>query len=227
MAGTKKTGLGRSLIKQRFKTNPNSFINDDGMVKNSYTTFDDLNQHVNMNSVTQENDLDAFLTSAELAGTDFTAERLNITVVSSPSSTKNPFLLTKEEEKEKLKLHAIHKEALTIPRRPSWDSNTTAQELQKKERESFLDWRRGLVFLEEEKGLILTPYERNIEVWRQLWRVIEKSELVVQIVDARNPLFFRSEDLQKYVKQVSQSKANLLLVNKSDLLTVAQRSFFN
>ena len=98
---------------------------------------------------------------------------------------KNPFLLSKSEEKEALRQHDLYKEALTIPRRPEWNQDTTANELQKMERESFLDWRRGLVFLEEEKGLILTPYERNIEVWRQLWRVIERSELVVQIVDGR------------------------------------------
>lgn len=28
--------------------------------------------------------------------------------------------------------------------------------------------------LEEEKKLILTPFERNLEFWRQLWRVIER-----------------------------------------------------
>jgi large subunit GTPase 1 len=56
----------------------------------------------------------------------------------------------------------------------------------------------------------------------------------VQIVDARNPLGFRCEDLETYVKEVgtgndSELKAgagkrrNLLLVNKSDLLTESQR----
>lgn len=36
-----------------------------------------------------------------------------------------------------------------------------------------------------------TPFEKNLNVWRQLWRVIERSDVVVQIVDARNPLVFR------------------------------------
>ena len=70
----------------------------------------------------------------------------------------------------------------------------------------------------------MTPFERNLEVWRQLWRVIERSDLVVQIVDARNPLLFRCEDLDKYVKEVDERKSNLLLVNKSDLLTLNQRT---
>jgi large subunit GTPase 1 len=46
---------------------------------------------------------------------------------------------------------------------------------------------------------------------------------VVQIVDARNPLLFRSEDLESYVKHVDPRKENLLLVNKADMLTVEQR----
>jgi large subunit GTPase 1 len=35
-----------------------------------------------------------------------------------------------------------------------------------------------------------TPFEKNLEVWRQLWRVIEKCDIIIQIVDARNPLLF-------------------------------------
>jgi large subunit GTPase 1 len=77
--------------------------------------------------------------------------------------------------------------------------------------------------LQEEEGLLLTPFERNLEVWRQLWRVIERSQLIVQIVDARNPLLFRSEDLDTYVKEVDPKKRNLLLINKADFLTKSQR----
>jgi large subunit GTPase 1 len=42
-------------------------------------------------------------------------------------------------------------------------------------------------------------------------------------VDARNPLLFRSEDLERYVKDVDPRKENLLLVNKADMLTLEQR----
>jgi large subunit GTPase 1 len=80
-----------------------------------------------------------------------------------------------------------------------------------------------LIRLQEEHGLILTPFEKNIEVWRQLWRVIERSDLVVQIVDARNPLFFYSTDLVTYVKEIDDQKKCLLLVNKADMLTPRQR----
>ena len=53
--------------------------------------------------------------------------------------------------------------------------------------------------------------------------MIERSDLVVQIVDARNPLLFRTEDLEKYVLELDPDKRNLLLVNKADLMTLEQR----
>ncbi|KHJ83860.1 hypothetical protein OESDEN_16435 [Oesophagostomum dentatum] len=42
--------------------------------------------------------------------------------------------------------------------------------------------------------------------------------LFQQIVDARNPLLFRSKDLDAYVKEVDPAKQSLLLINKADLL---------
>ncbi len=87
--------------------------------------------------------------------------------------------------------------------------------------------------LQERDSFLLTPFERNIEVWRQLWRVLERSHLVVQIVDARNPLRFRCEDLEAYVQDVEGTEGeagtgrgvrrSLLLINKADLLTARQR----
>ena len=59
--------------------------------------------------------------------------------------------------------------------RPSWDSSTTAEELEQRERAGFLEWRRGLAQVEErDHRLVLTPFEKNLLFWRQLWRVIEK-----------------------------------------------------
>ena len=64
----------------------------------------------------------------------------------------------------------------------------------------------------------ITPYEKNIEVWRQLWRVTDRSDLMIQIVDGRDPLFFRCEDLVDYVQSLHANKKSLLLINKSDLI---------
>ncbi|KAJ3384105.1 hypothetical protein HDU84_003186 [Entophlyctis sp. JEL0112] len=226
-AKSKKTvGLGKSLIRNRFQTTAQSGlrmkVNPDGSsVKHTTEVDESTRDWSRMQSITQENDLDAFLSTATLAGTEFTAEKLNVQVIT--KDQKNPFLLSADEERQTLKLHKEHRSLLTVPRRPVWDGIASPEIQKHRERESFLEWRRGLVELEEEKGLLMTPYERNIEVWRQLWRVIEKSDLVIQIVDARNPTLFRSVDLESYVRQVDNKKKNLLLINKADMLTVRQR----
>ena len=91
--------------------------------------------------------------------------------------------------------------------------------------------------LSEQSNLLMTPFERNIQLWRQLWRVLERSHLIVQIVDARNPLGFRCADLDNYVQDIGDDGASgeditvpgkgkrrsLLLINKADLLTIEQR----
>lgn len=175
-----------------------------------------------MRSVTEQPALDEFLSTAELAGTDFTAEKMN-NVKIIRTDQRNPYLLSAMEEMSATKKQASKRNRLTVPRRPPWDETTTPEELDRRERASLLEWRRGLADLQENDDLLMTPFERNIEVWRQLWRVIERSDLVVQIVDARNPLLFRSEDLEKYVKEVNPNKNNLLLVNKADMMTLEQR----
>ncbi|CAJ0839300.1 14535_t:CDS:2 [Entrophospora sp. SA101] len=181
----KNSGLGRTIIKDRFKGHKPK----DGDTALHTTDLNDGPSWTNLQSITHQKDLDEFLSTAQLAGTQFTAERLNIKVVT--NHYENPFLLSSEKEKETLARHEANKERLVIPRRPKWDKSTTPEQLEHEEKESFLRWRQQDEFL-------LTPFERNIEVWRQLWRVIERSDLVVQIVDARNPLFFRSIDLEKY-----------------------------
>lgn len=178
--------------------------------------------YMKMRSVTEQAALDEFLSTAELAGTDFTAEKLN-NVKIIHRDQKNPYLLSAAEERAVVGRHRQNKDKLTIPRRPHWDEQTTREELDHKERQSLLEWRRGLADLQDNQDLLMTPFERNLEVWRQLWRVIERSDLVVQIVDARNPLLFRCDDLDRYVKEVDKKKRNLLLINKADMMTLEQR----
>lgn len=47
--------------------------------------------------------------------------------------------------------------------------------------------------------------------------------MIVQIVDARNPEAFFCEDLFTYALEIGPAKKLLLLINKADLLTEAQR----
>ncbi|KAL5003155.1 hypothetical protein BDV10DRAFT_67405 [Aspergillus recurvatus] len=228
-------GLGQSLMNDRFgkgkasnmkKSSHNAGIARKDMNGETYITNSAKEASwVKMRSITEQAALDEFLTTAELAGTDFTAEKMN-NVQIIHTDQKNPYLLSAAEEKSALRKHKKNKGRLTVPRRPAWDATTTRNELDAMEREGFMDWRRGLAELQENNDLLMTPFERNLEVWRQLWRVIERSDIVVQIVDARNPLLFRSEDLEIYVKEIDPKKRNLLLVNKADMLTDKQREMW-
>ncbi|XP_063162273.1 large subunit GTPase 1 homolog [Candoia aspera] len=163
-------------------------------------------------SVTEQSPLEAFLAAAELAGAAFVAEKLNVRLAPGEAAEEAGQLREREER------------VLRIPRRPPWDKHTTPTVLNKAERDSFLRWRRQLAWLEEEGELLLTPFERNLDFWRQLWRVLERSDVVVQIVDARNPLLFRCRDLECYATEISPEKENLILLNKADLLGEEQRS---
>lgn len=211
--------MGRALIKERLNAGRGYRRNDTWLHTSELNDGYDWGR-LNLQSVTEQSSLDDFLATAELAGTEFVAEKLNIKFV--PAEARAG-LLSVEESRRLKKLHEDNKELLRIPRRPPWDESTSPEVLQQTERDSFLTWRRELARLEEEQKLILTPFERNLDFWRQLWRVIERSDVVVQIVDARNPLLFRCPDLEKYVKEVSIHKVNMLLLNKADLLTREQR----
>ncbi|KZT54685.1 P-loop containing nucleoside triphosphate hydrolase protein [Calocera cornea HHB12733] len=224
-------GLGRAIINKKVKEAKQAYENGELHTK-------DFEKYSKLNSVTQERDLDEFLNTAQLAGTDFVAEKQNIRIIQSPSASAstahNPFLLSVDEEREAHRLQQENRSLLRIPRRPPWTKSTPHTQLERQEKDAFLDWRRSLAMLTETNpSLLLTPFERNLELWRQLWRVLERSQLIVQIVDARNPLAFRCEDLEEYVKDVEGPEGekggrkgirkSLLLVNKADLLTAKQR----
>jgi large subunit GTPase 1 len=122
---------------------------------------------------------------------------------------------------------------LTIPERPVWNRGMTAEQLAASERQAFHRWRASMDALEQQlaqerqRGSLLsrffTPYEKNLQIWRQLWRVLERSELVIQVLDARHPLLFYSPHLERYLQKRHPEKKCILLLNKADLLTPAAR----
>lgn len=79
---------------------------------------------------------------------------------------------------------------------------------------------------EKNEDISITPYEKNLEVWRQLWRVVERADVLAQIIDGRNPLFFYCEDLFNYARQLGKTRF-LLIINKSDLLAENIRIAWN
>ncbi|XP_052888330.1 large subunit GTPase 1 homolog [Anopheles moucheti] len=220
MGKKKANQLGRTLIKDRFGHGNRKTVADGSMLHTTEVQDGYDWGRLNLQSVTEESSFQEFLRTAELAGTEFQAEKLNITYVNPKSKVG---LLTTNERVELIKKQVDMKDLLKIPRRPKWTKETTAEELLLAENASFLEWRRGLVALQEQDDMLMTPYEKNLDFWRQLWRVVERSDIVVQIVDARNPLLFRTEDLERYVQEVDPNKMNMILINKSDFLTAEQR----
>ena len=177
----------------------------------------------NLASVMERNDLDEFLALAELSDRDFTAERRGAVVVSvggeAIENEGGGAEAVEAQREERKRVEALHADQLKVPRRPPWTKSMAADELDRNERRHFLEWRRALANVEADERLTLTPFEKNLEIWRQLWRVCERSDIVVQVVDARDPLFYRCPDLEAYVKEISAKKRTMLLLNKADLLS--------
>ena len=181
--------------------------------------------------------LDDFLVQAEMAHKEFTSEKAQFVVLDNHGSAYNPnenhVNWADEMPEQEAHLTDFSFEELSVPRRPAWDETTTPEELDRIENESFVEWRRAIAKKEEElfagstnnehayNSRTVTPYEKNLQVWRQLWRVLERCSCVVQLVDGRNPMFYLSDDLRKYAEELG--KPIMLVVNKADYLSVDQR----
>lgn len=167
-----------------------------------------------MSSVLEQNSLDEFVQLAQLSQRNFEAERGGAVVVQgvqviqgNNEANKNSaamidqFLVNSGQDNTPTLVSstgaASDFKPLTIPRRPAWHKSMTAHEIETQENMAFLTWRRDIASIEQNNvNLAITPFEKNVDIWRQLWRVIEKSDLLLQIVDGRNPFFFYSADLE-------------------------------
>jgi len=180
-----------------------------------------------LSSVLEMSSLDDFLDTAMMAQRDFSAIKERDLLILDATTGGLTSILPRGQVKPGAKkgTTSLAFRQLKVPRRPAWHTGMSAPELDRAEKDGFLEWRREIAGLEEQSGdrAKVTPFEKNLEVWRQLWRVMERSHVVVQIVDARDPLFYYSEDLHAYAAEMQPPRQRLILVNKADYLTVAQR----
>lgn len=56
---------------------------------------------------------------------------------------------------------------------------------------------------------------------------MERSDLIVQIVDSRNPLLFLCQDVTNAVEEIDSNKQTLVIVNKADFLSPRMRFVFS
>ncbi|KAJ2702436.1 hypothetical protein FB645_004297 [Coemansia sp. IMI 203386] len=114
-----------------------------------------------------------------------------------------------------------------IPVRPIWKYGERKEELERKEKQYFIDWLDRLQKMKDQDSVSL--YEKNLEVWRQLWRVVEISDILLMVVDIRHPVLHFPPSLYKYITQTT-GKPLVVVLNKTDLVTeetvVAWKSYF-
>lgn len=102
------------------------------------------------------------------------------------------------------------------------DSEEAKEQILLRENEIFLNWRRNLNQIETDmmkefkdtlatkkdflkyKMNKITPQEKSIDIWRQLWITVESCELLCIIIDSRNPLFFKNKDLEDYILKLDK-----------------------
>ncbi|KAI8054861.1 P-loop containing nucleoside triphosphate hydrolase protein [Thamnidium elegans] len=140
--------------------------------------------------------------------------------------------LSEEEiEFERLKsmrpLKQLPKEALEVsteefhdfidfPKRPRWSYETSKHRLETQERSYFEKWVQDVE--EKYQGQQLSWFEHNLEVWRQLWRVLEISDVILIVMDIRNPLLHFPRSLYNYVTKDLKKKI-VGIFNKVDLVS--------
>ena len=80
-----------------------------------------------------------------LIPTPIHAERRNVKIINAPTASQhNPYLLSEEEERSTLQKHRENRKRLRVPRRPPWTKDMTPAQLDRQEKDAFLEWRRGL-----------------------------------------------------------------------------------
>ncbi|KAL6518667.1 GTPase LSG1-2 [Orobanche hederae] len=164
-----KTGLGRALVKQH-----NQMIQQSKEKGKYYRS----QQKKFLESVTEVSDIEAIIDQADEAHRLFSALNppANFPINLDSASSTNEMTSDERREQQK-KEEALHASSLRIPRRPPWNAKMSVEELDDNEKRAFLEWRRSLARLEENENLVLTPFEKNLDIWRQLWRVLERSDL--------------------------------------------------
>jgi len=102
-----------------------------------------------------------------------------------------------------------------MPKRPAWSYELSSGRLHHREVESFKKWLEDVRELIRERGGYPPAFEQNLQVWRQLWRVLELCDVAVIVVDARHPLLHLPPPLLYHVT-CTLKKPLVVVLNKLD-----------
>jgi len=132
-----------------------------------------------------------------------------------------------------------------FPKRPAWDSSMSKEKLEMNEQRVFRNYVTNMLKIKPEKRTNkdtdsdvsenedsedeqivedqagdrseLSHFELNLETWRQLWRVLEKSHVLLVILDSRYAAATFPPSLYDYIKE--KGKELIIVLNKIDLIT--------
>mmetsp|Transcript_71943 Transcript_71943/g.153792 ORF Transcript_71943/g.153792 Transcript_71943/m.153792 type:complete len:644 (+) Transcript_71943:104-2035(+) len=107
-----------------------------------------------------------------------------------------------------------------MPRRPVWTFELSSGRLHHREATAFKEWLADLQQLMTERGGYPPAFEKNLQVWRQLWRVLERCQVAVLVADARHPLLHLPPALVYHVARTLQ-KPLVVVLNKLDTVEPA------
>ncbi|WAR31355.1 GNL1-like protein [Mya arenaria] len=117
--------------------------------------------------------------------------------------------------------------SIEIPKRPPWKYGTPKRQLEANEERYFREYIERI--FEEHSQDSLSYFEVNLETWRQLWRVLEMSDVFLIITDIRHPMMHFPPALYKHITH-DLNKSAIVVFNKVDLappsLVVAWQHFF-
>jgi large subunit GTPase 1 len=214
-------GQGKGKPKKKDRDFGRALIRQHSQGSQGYLGTKTESNQKNMASILEVNALDDYIDLVEMDDVDVKVKRYDTEEQDAPIIIETN-LKSKAQE---LSDEAFSQEQLVIPRKPKWTFSMSAEEVDRNEKNAFMEWRRHIAEFESSSSdsMRITPFEKNLEVWRQLWRVCERSNIVIQVVDGRNPLLFYTGDLSRYLSTMDPPKRMVLLVNKSDLLTTNQR----
>ena len=121
----------------------------------------------------------------------------------------------------------IYDDVIDFPTRPDWRGERSASAIDAIERASFdeyLDRIHSAYDISQ-----LSYFEHNLETWRQLWRVLEVSDVVCIVADVRHPVLHFPPALYRHIC-AEKNKKCILILSKIDLVSpelyVAWKTYF-
>ncbi|EQC41354.1 hypothetical protein SDRG_01328 [Saprolegnia diclina VS20] len=104
---------------------------------------------------------------------------------------------------------------LNFPQRPEWTYKQSKERVQDNESIMFDNWLANIHNKYEPEEL--NHFEHNLEVWRELWRVFERSTHMVIVADIRNPLLHIPPSVYDYITETLR-RPLMIVLNKIDLI---------